>query len=158
MVRSQLVIKIMLDLQHIFVIVLGSSTIQTKKILIIYLKREEFFRMNKVNFMGRLATEPILRYTSNNKPVCNFSLAVERYSRNEKKVDFFKIVTWENLAEFSSKYLEKGRKISIWGSLQNREYIDNDGNKKYITELIAREIYFADSKKTNNNDELPYTA
>lgn len=108
--------------------------------------------MNKVILMGRLTKDPELRYTSNNNTaVCSFSLAVDRrFSKQgeERQADFFNIVAWRNQAEFCSKYFNKGLKVVVVGSLQNRSWDDNDGKKHYITEVIADEVYFADSKKT----------
>jgi len=107
--------------------------------------------MNKVILMGRLTKDPELRYTSNNNTaVCSFSLAVDRrFSKpgEEKKTDFFNIVAWRNQAEFCSKYFTKGQRVVVVGNLQNRSWDDNEGRKHYITEVIAEEVYFADSRR-----------
>lgn len=107
--------------------------------------------MNKVILMGRLVKDPELRYTSaNNTAVCSFSLAVNRrFSKQgeEKQADFFNIVAWEKQAEFCGKWFEKGRQVVVVGRLQNRSWDDNEGKKHYITEVVAEETYFADSKK-----------
>lgn len=108
--------------------------------------------MNKVILMGRLTKDPELRYTSNNNTaVCSFSLAVDRrFSKpgEERKADFFNIVAWRNQAEFCSKYFTKGLRVVVVGNLQNRSWDDNDGKKHYITEVIADEVYFAESRKS----------
>jgi single-strand DNA-binding protein len=108
--------------------------------------------MNKVILMGRLTKDPELRYTSaNNTAVCSFSLAVNRrFSKQgeEKQADFFNIVAWEKQAEFCGKWFEKGRQVVVVGRLQNRTWDDNEGKKHYITEVVAEETYFADSKKS----------
>jgi single-strand DNA-binding protein len=108
--------------------------------------------MNKVILMGRLTKDPELRYTSNNNTaVCTFSLAVDRrFSRQgeERQADFFNIVAWDKSAEFCSKWFQKGRQVVVVGRLQNRTWDDAEGKKRYATEVIAEETYFADSKKS----------
>jgi len=108
--------------------------------------------MNKVILMGRLTKDPELRYTaSSNIPRCAFTLAVDRrFSKQgeEKQTDFFNIVAWRSTAEFCSKYFAKGQRVVVVGSLQNRSWDDNEGKKHYVTEIIADEVYFADSRRT----------
>lgn len=108
--------------------------------------------MNKVILMGRLTKDPELRYTSNNNTaVCSFSIAVDRrFSKpgEEKQADFFNIVAWRKDAEFCGKYFTKGMKVAIVGSLQNRTWDDNEGKKHYITEVIAEECSFVESRKS----------
>ena len=108
--------------------------------------------MNKVILMGRLTKDPELRYTSNNNtPVCTFSIAVDRrFSKpgEEKKADFFNIVAWRSQAEFCSKYFTKGMKVAVVGNLQNRSWDDNEGKKHYITEVIAEDCQFVESRKS----------
>ena len=110
--------------------------------------------MNKIILMGRLTKEPEVRYTTqNNTAVCSFTLAVDRkYQRQgeEKQTDFFNIVAWNKLGEFCGKYFAKGSRVLIGGMLQNRSWTDENGNKHYVTEIIADEAEFADSKKDNN--------
>jgi single-strand DNA-binding protein len=107
--------------------------------------------MNKVILMGRLTRDPELRYTaSGNIPKCTFSIAVDRRfakQGEERQTDFFNIVAWRNQAEFCSKYFTKGQRVAVIGSLQNRSWDDNEGKKRYITEVIAEEVYFADSRR-----------
>ncbi len=110
--------------------------------------------MNKVILMGRLTKDPELRYTSNNTAVCTFTLAVDRrFSRQgeERKADFIQIVTWRHNAEFVSKYFSKGRMIAVSGSIQTRSWDGQDGQRRYATEVVADETYFADSKRDNTN-------
>lgn len=112
--------------------------------------------MNKTILMGRLTRDPEVRYTqTNNKMVVNFTLAVNR--RRQEETDFFNIVAWNKTGEFVSKYFKKGIQVSVIGRLQNRDYETKDGNKRIVTEVIAEEVYFADSKKDNvnvgNNEE-----
>ncbi|HEX2945678.1 MAG TPA: single-stranded DNA-binding protein [Clostridia bacterium] len=107
--------------------------------------------MNKVILMGRLVKDPEIRYTaSNNIPKCSFTLAVDRrFSKQgeERQADFINIVAWRAQAEFCSKYFTKGLKVAVVGSLQNRTWDDTEGKKHYITEVIADEAYFAESRK-----------
>ncbi len=109
--------------------------------------------MNKVVLMGRLTKEPEIRYTqTNNTMVTSFSLAVNRrFAREgeERQADFINIVAWSKTAEFVSKYFRKGQQVSIVGRLQTRNWDDEQGQKHYITEVVAEEVYFADSKKEN---------
>jgi single-strand DNA-binding protein len=116
--------------------------------------------MNKVILMGRLTKDPELRYTSNNNtPVCSFTLAVDRrFSKQgeEKQADFFNIVAWRSQAEFCSKYFNKGLKVVVVGSLQNRSWDDNEGKKHYITEVIADEVYFAESRRSEGGGAPAY--
>lgn len=107
--------------------------------------------MNRVVLMGRLTKDTELRYTSaSNLAVCSFTLAVDRrFSKQSenKQADFFPIVVWNKLAEFCSKYFVKGLQVVVSGRLQTRTWDDNDGKRHYITEIVADEAYFADSKK-----------
>lgn len=107
--------------------------------------------MNKVILMGRLTKDPELRYTStNNTAVCSFTLAVDRrFARQgeERQADFIPIVAWSKLAEFCGKYFEKGRMVAVVGRIQTRTWDDNEGKRHYVTEVIADEAYFADSKR-----------
>jgi single-strand DNA-binding protein len=111
--------------------------------------------MNKIVLMGRLTKDPELRYTNNNTAVCKFTLAVNRRftkQGEEKQADFISIVAWDKLAEFCGKYFVKGQQVAVIGRLQTRTYDDNEGNKHYVTEVIADEAYFADSKKNTTQD------
>lgn len=100
--------------------------------------------MNKVILIGRLTKEPELRYTTNNIAVTTFTLAVDRIGSEE--TDFINIVVWRKQAENCQKYLEKGSKVAIEGSIQTRNYEDKNGNKRHITEVIAENVQFLDSK------------
>ena len=105
--------------------------------------------MNKIELTGRLTRDPDLRYTPNNRPVAQFTIAVNRrYAKetDEIKADFFPIVVWGKQGENCKTYLLKGSMVGIIGTLRNRSY-EKDGNTRYITEVIAEEVYFADSKK-----------
>lgn len=107
--------------------------------------------MNKVILMGRLTRDPEVRYTqTNNTLVASFSIAVNRrFTRpgEERQADFINIVAWSKLGEFCSKYFKKGQQVGIIGRLQVRNWEDEQGQKHYVTEVVAEEAYFADSKR-----------
>lgn len=114
--------------------------------------------MNKVFLVGRLTKDPELRHTSKgNVPVCTFTLAVDRKykAENGPQADFLPIVAWRNTAEFCSKYFGKGRKVIVFGRIETRSWDDNDGTKHYVTEIIADDVDFADSKKNENASAPP---
>ena len=101
--------------------------------------------------MGRITTDPELKHTPSNVAVCSFSLAVNRrFNRNE--TDFIDVVTWRQQAEFVSKYFAKGQQMALVGALQTRTWEDKNGNKRKSVEVVADEVYFADSKRTSGNN------
>ncbi|MDO5556055.1 MAG: single-stranded DNA-binding protein [Clostridia bacterium] len=110
--------------------------------------------MNKVVLMGRLTKDPEVRYTqTNNTLVASFSLAVNRRfvrQGEERQADFINIVAWSKTGEFCSKYFKKGQQVGVIGRIQTRNWDDEQGQKHYITEVVAEEAYFADSKKDGN--------
>ena len=107
--------------------------------------------MNKVILMGRLTRDPEVRYTqTNNTVVANFSLAVNRRFTapgTERQADFINVVAWNKTGEFCGKYFKKGQQVAVVGRLQTRTWDDANGQKHYVTEVIAEEAYFADTKK-----------
>lgn len=107
--------------------------------------------MNKSILLGRLTKAPEIRYSQkNNMKVANFTLAVNRkYVKQgeERQTDFINIVTYSKLAEFAEKYLKQGLQICICGRIQTRTWEDSKGQNRYATEVIAEDIYFADSSK-----------
>ena len=109
--------------------------------------------MNKVILIGRLTKDPEVRYTTtNNTLVCGFTLAVNRRfaKEGEQQADFINIVAWSKLGEFCSKYFTKGQQVAICGRIQTRTYDDKDGKKVYVTEVVAEEAHFADTKKQDD--------
>lgn len=115
---------------------------------------------NKVFIGGRLTADPELKTTPSGISVTSFSVAVNRYTKpgEEQKTDFFNCTAWRGLAEFISRNFHKGSSIMIVGSLQNRNWTDNDGKKRYATDILVDEAKFVDSR----TDELkaepnPYT-
>ena len=113
--------------------------------------------MNKVILMGRLTRDPEVRYTqTNNTLVASFSLAVNRRfvrQGEERQADFINVVAWSKTGEFCSKYFKKGQQVGIIGRIQTRNWDDDQGVKHYVTEVVAEEAYFADSKRDANNGE-----
>ncbi len=110
--------------------------------------------MNKVFLIGRLTRDPELRYTGNNTPVASFSLAVNRNFTNqqgEREADFFNITVWRKQAENVKNYLSQGSQVAVEGRLQTRNYEDKDGQKRYVTEVVADNVEFLGSKNSSNN-------
>ncbi len=101
--------------------------------------------MNKVFLIGNLTRDPEMSETPGGIPYCRLGLAVNRpYSGSdgERATDFFNITVWRAQAENCGRYLKKGSKVSVVGSLQNRSYEDKDGNKRQVTDIIANEVEF----------------
>ena len=109
--------------------------------------------MNKVFLIGNLTRDPELSETNSGVAFCRFTIAVNRpYQEDGKReADYFNIIAWRGQAESCSKYLAKGRKVSIVGTLQNRTYEDKDGNKRTVTEVVANEVEFLSA--TNSSSE-----
>ncbi len=101
--------------------------------------------VNKVILVGNLGKDPELRYTPSGAAVVTFSLATsERYKDKGgewvDKTEWHNVVAWRNLAEICGKYLHKGKQVYIEGKIQTRSYDDRDGNKRYITEIVADQM------------------
>ena len=110
---------------------------------------------NLVVLSGRLTADPELKYTQNNVPVCSFTIAVDRRHKQgeERQADFVNIVAWRSTAEFISKYFSKGSMIGIEGSIQTRRYQDKDGKNRTAFEVVANNVQFMDSKRSESNGE-----
>jgi len=109
--------------------------------------------LNHVTLMGRLTRDPEMRRTQSGTPVASFSLAVDRdfgAKDGDKQTDFIDIVAWRSTAEFVSKYFAKGRMAVVSGRLQIRDWTDRDGGKRRSAEVIADNVYFGDSKKSES--------
>ena len=125
--------------------------------------------LNRTILMGRLGRDPEKRYTQNGTAVATFSLAVDRDFKDkasgERITDWIDVVVWRQTAEFVCKYFAKGRLAVVEGRLQSRTYTDREGVKRKAVELVADNVYFADSKMVStppsegNADEsaLPQT-
>lgn len=110
--------------------------------------------LNHITIMGRLTRDPELRRTGSGIAVASFTLAVDRdfsSKGNEKETDFIDCVAWRATGEFVSKYFAKGRMAVVSGSLQIRKWKDKDGNERRSAEVIADNVYFADSKNAAEN-------
>lgn len=110
--------------------------------------------MNKALLIGRLTRDPELRSTSTGRNVCQFSIAVNRNFTNangEREADFINCVVWDKQAENLVKYQKKGNQIAVDGRIQTRNYEDKDGKRVYVTEILANNISFLDSKGTNTS-------
>ena len=123
--------------------------------------------MNRIVLVGRLTRDPELRYTSgSNAAVCNFTIAVDRPfnpNNGERGADFIPVVVWNKQAENVKNYLTKGSQVAVEGRLQVRNYDDQNGQRRYVTEVIANSVEFLGSKNSNssssntNSDEpTPY--
>ena len=111
--------------------------------------------LNKIIIMGRLTIDPELRRTGSGTAVTSFSLACDRDFKSQsgdKETDFIEVVAWKNTAEFVSKYFSKGRMAVVEGRLQIRDWTDKAGNKRTTAEVVADNVYFADSKRSESND------
>ena len=103
--------------------------------------------MNKVILIGNLAADPESRTTQSGVQQCTLRLAVQRRFANQqgqREADFFNVICWRQTAEFAARYLSKGRKIAVEGSIQNRSYTAQDGSKRYVTEIVADWLEFMD--------------
>ena len=110
--------------------------------------------MNKAILIGRLTRDPELRYTGSNIPVATFSLAINRTFTNqagEREADFINIVVWRKQAENVKNYLSQGSQVAVDGRIQSRTYEDQNCQKRYITEVVAENVQFLDSKGSNQN-------
>lgn len=105
--------------------------------------------MNQVILIGRLTKDPELRETSNGKPVASFTLAVDKFGEG---ADFINCVVWNKQAENLAKYQKKGGQIGVSGRIQTRDYDDEKGNKRYITEVVADNIEYLGAKKESSPD------
>jgi len=107
--------------------------------------------VNKVILIGRLGADPEVRYTPSGTPVANFRIATseswnDKQGQKQERTEWHRIVAWNKLAELCGEYLSKGRQVYVEGKLQTRQWDDRDGNKRYTTEIQAREITFLGSR------------
>ena len=111
--------------------------------------------MNKVILIGNLSKDPELSTTTSGISVCKFDIAVQRRfeTNGARETDFFKIIAWRGLADNCGKFLSKGKKAAVVGSLQTRTYCDKDGVKRYVTEIVADEVEFLSPKQ--GQGEIP---
>lgn len=113
--------------------------------------------MNKAILIGRLTKDPEVRYTSSNRAVCQFTIAIDRPFTNQasgqREADFINVVAWDRTGENVGKFMTKGRLIAVEGRIQTRNYENNEGRRVYVTEVVASNVQFLESKNatTTNN-------
>lgn len=110
---------------------------------------------NRVIMIGRLVADPEQRTTPSGVTLASFRIAVDRpFGKGaDRKSDFFNVVVWRQQAEFVCRYFSKGRLIGVEGSVQNNDYTDRDGNKRYSVEIAADRVFFVDSKSSAASSE-----
>jgi single-strand DNA-binding protein len=114
--------------------------------------------MNKAILVGNLTRDPEHRTTSNGISVTSFTVAVQRRFKDADgnyQAEFINCVAWRSTAEFVAKYFTKGSRIGVVGTIQTRTYDDQNGNKRYVTEVVADEVEFAGSKAQNQDTQKP---
>ena len=108
------------------------------------------FNLNKVIIGGRLTDTPVLKTTPSGIPVTTFTVAVNRRfggkNGEDAQADFFNVTAWRQTAEFITKFFRKASSICVVGSIQTRTWTDQNGQKRYATEIVADEVYFVDAK------------
>ncbi len=112
--------------------------------------------LNHASIMGRFTRDPELRTTPSGVSVASFTLAVDRdYAAKdgERETDFINVVAWRHTADFVDKYFSKGRMAVVSGRIQVRSYEDKRGDKRYVTEIVAENVYFGDSKKESGSGD-----
>ena len=112
--------------------------------------------MNSVNLIGRLTRDPELKTTPSGKSVCSFTLAIDKDSKGqdgELNADFPQVIAWNQKAEYLCQYGYQGARVSVNGSIQTRNYDDQNGKKVYITEILARKLTVIDYKKNNTSED-----
>lgn len=104
--------------------------------------------INKAILMGRLTRDPELRHTNSGTPVCSFSIAIDNGYGENRQTDFINCVAWNKTAEFVSNYFSKGKMIIVIGRISTRTWEGQDGKKNYSTEVVASEVSFGESKRS----------
>ena len=121
--------------------------------------------VNKAILVGNLGSDPEMRYTPSGQGVCEFRVATneswnDKNGQRQERTEWHRIVVWGKRAEVCSKYLSKGRSVYVEGRIQTRTYDDKDGNKRYITEIVAQDVQFLggggrDGARDNRGSEPP---
>jgi single-strand DNA-binding protein len=107
--------------------------------------------MNSINLVGRMTKTPELRYSKEGTPVTTFTIAVNRMKKDE--ADFLNCVSFKKTAENIANFTDKGSLIAVSGSIQTRNYENNEGKRVYVTEIIANQVTFLDSKKKEDKPQ-----
>lgn len=114
--------------------------------------------MNKVILIGNLTKDPELTTTNNGISLCKFTIAVPRRFAGidgEREADFLPVIVWRGQADNCYKYLKKGSKAAVCGSIQTRSYDGSDGTRRYITEIVADEVEFLSSRQADGEGDEP---
>jgi single-strand DNA-binding protein len=115
--------------------------------------------LNKVMIIGNLGADPEMRYTANGNAVTNFSVAVNRSFAGEgerrEETEWFRVVAWNKLAELAQAHLQKGRRVYVEGRLSTRSWDGPDGQKRYMTEVIANQVLFLDRPQGAGFPDVP---
>ncbi len=122
---------------------------------------------NQFTGIGNLASEPELRFTKSGTSVASFTVCCDYGYGDNKKTEFVRCVAWDKLADIIGEYLRKGSKCFVQGSMQTRQWEDNDGNKRYSTEIVVNTMKMLDSKgnssgsggyggNVNQDDDAPF--
>ncbi|MDI6686905.1 MAG: single-stranded DNA-binding protein [Desulfobacterales bacterium] len=112
--------------------------------------------LNKVMLIGRLGSDPELRYTPDGTAVASFSIATseewkdKNTGEKKERTEWHRVVAWRKLGEICGEYLAKGKQVYVEGRIQTRSWEDKDGNKRYTTEIIASDIQFLGAKDSGN--------
>ena len=116
------------------------------------------FNLNKVILGGRLTADPELKQTQSGIAVVTFRMAVNRRasSGQQPEVDFFTVTAWRSTAEFVNRFFKKGSSICVIGSIQNRSWTDQQGQKRYMTDIVAEEVQFVDSRSESQTTQGGY--
>ncbi len=112
--------------------------------------------MNKVFLIGNLTRDPELTETASGVPVCHFSIAVNRNYQSqdgERQTDFFNCTAWRAMAETIARYTKKGKKVSVVGSIQLRNYEDNQGVKRTAVDIICQDVEFLSPRDSDDSFE-----
>jgi single-strand DNA-binding protein len=114
--------------------------------------------LNKVMLLGRLGQEPELKYTPSGSAVCNFSLATteswsDKSGQKQERTEWHRIVVWGKLGELCNQYLSKGRQAFVEGTLQTRSWEGKDGQKRYTTEINAKNVQFIGGQASTGKSE-----
>jgi single-strand DNA-binding protein len=113
--------------------------------------------VNKAILVGNLGSDPEMRYTPSGQGVCEFRVATneswnDKNGQRQERTEWHRIVVWGKRAEVCSKYLSKGRSVYVEGRIQTRTYDDKDGNKRYITEIVAQDVQFLGGGREGGRD------
>ena len=111
--------------------------------------------MNHATLLGRLTKAPELKQTQSGISVCNFTVAVDRKYKNQdgtRDTDFLPCVAWRHTAEFIAKYFHKGERIAVEGEIRPKSWEDETGQRRYMTEIVVDQAYFADGKRSGGGD------